>query len=305
MASTFRLPTGRTISYSLSYNDEPSRPTVLLSNSLSSQYAFWDHIVSVLHSAGLRVLRYDHPGHGNSGVPDDLASTTFASLAEDVYALLTSPALTTCFTGKHAPDAPFTPLLHAWIGVSMGAALGIVFATTYPGIIQRLVICDTISSSPANAGVEDAFAPRVAAARESGAMAKTVTATMERWFGKEWIEANAEEAERVKALMGKTTLDGFETCVAALRSHTFDIRPLFAQVGQAVERVLLVVGEKDADLPKQMARMRDEVQKGFGEKQQVKLEVIPDAGHVCFIDGMDEFLKAVMPFLEEKIAATE
>lgn len=179
----------------------------------------------------------------------------------------------------------------------MGAALGIVFATKYPGVIKRLVVCDTISCSPANAGAADAFGPRVKAARESGSMSNAVGETMERWFGKEWIEQNPEEAGRVRALMEKTTLDGFETCIAALRSSTFDLRPLFGKVGSSVERVLLVVGEKDADLPVQMAKMREEIQSGSGK--EVELKVIKGAGHVCFIDGKEEFLKVVLPFLEE------
>ena len=300
MASSYTLPSGRTISYSLSHPEDPTRPTVLLSNSLSSQFSFWDPVVADLHSLGLRVLRYDHPGHGSSGVPADLSSTTFDSLVEDVHSLLTSSDLAPSFTGKHSPDKAFTPLLHAWIGVSMGAALGILFATKYPGVIQRLVVCDTISSSPVNAGVQDAFGPRVQAARESGSMKVAVGETMERWFGKEWIERNADEASRLRGLMEQTTVDGFETCVAALRSQTFDIRPLFGLVGKSVERVLLVVGENDADLPVQMEKMREEIQKGIPEGgKKVELKVIKGAGHVCFIDGKDEFLSVVVPFLQE------
>ncbi|KAM7199770.1 Alpha/Beta hydrolase protein [Naviculisporaceae sp. PSN 640] len=295
---TYTLPSGTTISYHLSHPTDPARPTVLLSNSLSSQFSFWDHIVTQLHALNFRVLRYDHPGHGQSGVPSDLSSTTFDSLAEDVHCLITSPDLAPCFTGKHSPDVKsFTPALHAWIGVSMGAALGIVFATKYPGVVKRLVVCDTISCSPVNAGGADAFGPRVKAARESGSMQTAVRETMERWFGTEWIEKNPEEAGRVKSLMGQTTLDGFETCIAALRSNTFDLRPLFGKVGSSVERVLLVVGEKDADLPAQMAKMKEEVQKGSAK--EVELKVIKEAGHVCFIDGKDEFLKVVLPFLEK------
>ncbi|KAM7213214.1 Alpha/Beta hydrolase protein [Rhypophila decipiens] len=299
--STFTLPPGRKISYSLSHSTDPARPTILLSNSLCSQFSFWDPIVTRLHDLNFRVLRYDHPGHGDSGVPSDPSCTTFDSLAEDVHALVTSSNLAPYFMGGHSPGmGSSTPSLHAWMGVSMGAALGIVFATKYPGMIKKLVICDTIKSSPVNAGAPDAFGPRVKAARESGSMEKAVGETMERWFGKEWIEQNPEEASRVKGLMERTSLDGFETCVAALRSSTFDLGPLFAKVGSSVESVLLVVGEKDADLPTQMAKMRDEIQKGIPEAgKEVELKVIKDAGHVCFIDGQEDFLKVVLPFLQE------
>lgn len=296
----FKLPSGRPLAYEFTYKTEPNRPTILLSNSLSAQYGFWDRVVSVLHDEGFRVILYDHPGHGQSGVPSDLSSTTFDSLAEDVYTFLTSPAITQWFTGVNSPSE-LTPRLHAWVGVSMGAALGVVFAVRHPGMIRNLVICDTIACSPSNAGAPDAFGPRVAAARAAGTMTKAVDETMERWFGAEWIAANPEEAERVRKLMQTTSVDGFETCIAALKSDTFDIRSLVGQLARCVEHVRLAVGEKDADLPAKMAQMRDEVQKGFdaaGKDEKVELVVIPKSGHVPFIDGYDDYVKAVVPFLK-------
>jgi len=296
----FTLPSGRPISYEFTYKTEPSRPTILLSNSLAAHLSFWDRVVAALHDAGFRVIRYDHPGHGRSGVPSDLSSTTFDSLAEDVYTLLTSSDITRWFAGVNSP-ASLTPSLHAWIGVSMGAALGVVFAVRHPGMIRNLLICDTIACSPSNAGAPDAFTPRVAAAREAGSMDRAVEETMGRWFGAEWIAANPDEAARVRNLMRKTSVDGFETCIAALKSDTFDIRPMVGKLAQCVEHVRLVVGERDADLPEKMAQMRHQVQKGFeaaGKDEKVELVVVPKAGHVPFIDGYDDYIKAVLPFLQ-------
>lgn len=283
----FKLPSGRQIAYEFTYKSDPDRPTILLSNPLSAQFSIWDRVVARLHDAGFRVVRYDHPGHGESGVPADLSSTTFDSLASDVHALL-------------AGIGAAGPRLHAWIGDSMGGALGVVFAAAHPGSVGRLVVCDAIACSPANAGVSpDPFAPRVEAARAAGSMDATVEETVGRWLG-EWVLADPEEAERVRRLMRTTSVDGFETCIAALRSSTFDLRPLFGRLARCVERVLLVVGGNDADLPAKMAEMRDEVQKGFqaaGRQEKVELRVIPDAGHVPFIDCYDEFIEAVLPVL--------
>lgn len=297
---TFTLPSGRAISYEFTYKTEPDRPTILLSNSLSAQYGFWDRIVLDLHNEGFRIIRYDHPGHGMSGVPSGLSSTTFDSLAEDVYTLLTSPDISRWFSGVNSP-ANLTPFLHAWIGVSMGAALGVVFAVRHPGMIRNLIICDTIACSPSNAGTPDAFGPRVTAARAAGTMNNAVEETMDRWFGAEWIAANADEAGRVRKLMQTTSVDGFETCVAALRSSTFDIRPLVGRLAKCVEHVSLVVGERDADLPAKMLEMRVQVQNGFdaaGKDVLVELHVIPQAGHIPFIDGYEDYVKAVLPFLK-------
>lgn len=301
MVQAFQLPDGRELSYELTYVTEPQRPTVLLSNSLSSQFGFWREVVDALHDAGFRVLLYDHPGHGKSSAPKDLGSTTFESLADDVHALLTSKEVTAAFSGHHTPGT-LTPFLHGWVGVSMGAALGMVFVTKFPGMVKNLVVCDTISCSPANAGAEDAFGPRVQAARDEGAMTQTVASTMERWFGADWIARHAERAAELRGLMATTTLDGFETCVAALRSPSFDVRPLAPRVAGGAEHVLFVVGEKDADLPEKMKGLRDGVQEGFSAAgkagEQVDFVVIPNAGHVSFVDGFEGFRDAVVPFLK-------
>lgn len=283
------LPEGRALSFCLSAEPSPDSPVVLLADSLCADARSWDNVVPVLHNAGLRTLRFDFPGHGASEVPADLSSTTFSSLADDVYALLETLGVAK---------------IHAWLGVSMGAATGIVFVTRYPGIVSRLVACDTISCSFVHEeGGTDVFAPRVAAARKDGNMEGIIDGTLNRWFGEDWMKNNPDETARMRSLMRSTTVDGFETCCAALRSPSFDLRPLFGKVASGVDDVRLVVGAKDANLPQTMNTMREQIEEGFrdaGKEKSVALEVIPDAGHVCFIDGFEKFCQVVVPFLSSK-----
>lgn len=283
MTSTLSLPDSRVLSYTLDQSPADA-PIVLLSNSLCNPYHGWDHIVKAINKAGFRTLRYDQPGHGKSTAPKNL-DTTFESMADDAHHLLESLKISK---------------LHAWIGISMGAAAGITFVAKYPHVVSKLVICDTITASPVNAGVDDLFAPRVAAARKDGNMENTIQGTMERWFGKQWIEQNRDEAERMVSVMSGTTLDGFETCCNAIRSKTFDLRPLFAHVGAGVDDALLVVGEKDANLPQTMEDMRLKIEQGFnveGKGKEINLVVIKDAGHVSFIDGREQFIADVVGWL--------
>ncbi|RYP12348.1 hypothetical protein DL765_007394 [Monosporascus sp. GIB2] len=261
----FTLPSGRVMRYAITASSSSSAdgPTVILSNSLCASLQTWDRVVPVLASEGFRVLRYDPPGHGGSSVAQDLSSTTFDSLADDVRHLLRHVGI---------------PKLHAWIGVSMGAATGIVFAARHPNIITRLVACDTISCSPANAGTADVFGPRVDAARQAGNMDATVEATLERWLGRGWMEENPSETARMRQAMSETSIDGFETCCAALRSKSFDLRPLLEDAGRGVERALLLVGEKDANLPQTMKELRqgieDGIRKSSDPNASVDLKVI-------------------------------
>ncbi|KAI1269343.1 alpha/beta-hydrolase [Xylariaceae sp. FL1019] len=285
--TSLQLPDSRALSYDVTApSTDKARPYVLLASPLCAPLATWDHVVPELVSQGFNVLRFDQPGHGSSGVPADLSTTTFESMADDVHHLL-----------KHLQIEK----LYAWIGVSMGAATGIVYAAKYPGVIERLVPCDTISSSPVNAGTDDAFGPRVAVAREAGNLDASVEGTMERWFGRSWMETNVSESERMRKLMRSTSVDGFETCCAALRSKTFDLRPLVTKAGAGVKSALLVVGANDANLPQSMQELRKGIEDGLkskqGESVSVELKVIENAGHVLFIDGFTDFIKIITQFL--------
>ncbi|KAJ4316105.1 hypothetical protein N0V84_008034 [Fusarium piperis] len=283
MASTLTLPNSRTLAYALDTTPKDG-PLVILSNPLCASFSLWDHVVKVLNDNGFRTLRYDQPGHGGSSAPKNL-DATFDSMADDVHHLLESLEI---------------KKVDSWIGVSMGASTGIYFTTKFPNKVSRLAICDTISSSPVNAGVEDLFVQRVAAAREAGNLDTTIQGTMERWFGKGWLRRNQEEAQRVQTLMSRTTLDGFETCCNALSSNTFDLRPLLEKVGESVDDAVVIVGQNDANLPVVMADMRAKINEGFkaaGKEKLISLYVIRDAGHVCFIDGLEQFTDTILTWL--------
>lgn len=277
---SFTLPDGRVISYCMT-EAVPGSPTVLLSNSLCSPFRAWDRVVPVLSDAGFGVLRYDQPGHGDSGVPVDLRSTTFDSMADDVAALLAHLGVSR---------------LHGWVGVSMGASTGVYFAARYPGVVRRLVACDTVSGAPANFGAADPFAARVRAMREAGSLDGLLLATLERWFGRAWMHSHPAEAARMRAVLAGTTMDGFETCCAALSNPGYDLWPRLEAAGRGCEEALIVVGEKDADLPTTMREIQAGLERGNGKL--VELKVIKGAGHVCFIDGFEEFCDVVVSFLQ-------
>jgi pimeloyl-ACP methyl ester carboxylesterase len=231
----------------------------------------WDKVASCLNRDGFGVLRYDQPGHDASDAPTDSSTTSFESLASDVKELLETLKI---------------DCLYACIGVSMGAATGIYFVTAFPGVVEKLIICDTITCSAAVAGVQDVFAPRVEAARNAGNLDAIVEQTIERWFSSAWRSANYSEVQRMRSIMKDTRVDGFTACCNALQSESFDLRPLVARLGDSVKGVLFGVGELDANLPQTMEMLRAETQKSFdraGSKAEIQLRKIKGAGHVCML----------------------
>ncbi|KAJ6107318.1 hypothetical protein N7523_008641 [Penicillium sp. IBT 18751x] len=285
-SESFTLPNGRQMAYTLS-SSGPSDRVVLLSNSLAEDLTSWDRVVPVLENQGFRVLRYDHPGHGRSGAPteDELTSMTFKTLADDVYHLL-----------EHLKINK----LHAWIGVSMGGIKAVYFTARHPGIVNKIVVADAIATSPAVACVPDNFAARVSAVKQSGSISEDLSNTRKRWFGEDWMAKHSEETARMEKSMATTTIQGLETCCAALGSASFDLRPLYPKVGHGCEEALIVAGEKDADLPVKMQEMRQAIEESFwscGKKVPVRMEIIENAGHVPYIDGFENFCEIITKFL--------
>lgn len=279
VGNSLTLRDGRELSYQVSKAAKPGGyGPVLLSNSLCAPYQTWDYVVQSLNERGLTVIRYDQPGHGDSTVSRDLSSIMFRDLAEDVSELLRQLQIWK---------------LYAWIGVSMGAATGVHFATMYPGSIEKLFICDTISTSPVNAKISDVFSIRAEAAQKDGTMDTIFKDTIDRWFSKGFQKDNAAEVERVRRIMKATSVAGFATCCAALSSPTFNLQPLASKLGDCVDEVIFVVGENDASLPQSMAELREMAAKASSNKSKPSLHIIKDAGHVCYIDNLPGFKDVV------------
>jgi 3-oxoadipate enol-lactonase len=290
------LPGGRRLSYRFSHPaaNSNSQKVVILSNSLASPFRSWDLVLPQFLSLGLSVLCYDQVGHGQSSVPSsekDIDATTFTSLANDAKTLL---------------DHLKLDQVHAWVGVSMGAATGLTFAAANPGRIRKLVICDTITRSAKAAGGADPFEPRVQVARKAasagGGLEPVVSQTLDRWFQTSWQKENPGEIRRMKDIMLTTQVDGFVACVRALQDENFDLQPAAQKIGSCVDEVLLVVGSLDANLPSTMEDMRQDIQSSFEKDRKkdvnVQLKIVDNAGHMPFIDGKEQWEDYILDFLK-------
>ena len=131
------------------------------------------------------------------------------------------------------------------------------FASKYPGVVQRLVVCDTIAAHPPT----DIFGPLVNASR-AAANLEAVMDWMMMLLGKEWQDSNLVQSNRLRKTMTTTSLDGFETCCLAPQSDEFDLRPRTEIAGKGVKAAFCAVDENDLDRLQTMEEVRGGLEKG-------------------------------------------
>lgn len=242
--------------------DGRDAPWVVFSNSLVTDLSVWDDQAAAL-SRQFRVLRYDQRGHGGTGVPD--GPCDFEQLGGDLLALLDHFRIGRC----------------RFVGLSMGVPTGLQLLSRAPDRVERMVLCDGQAATAA--GGAAAWDERIQAAR-AGGMAALADATVARWFGPEFVADG--RADRVRAMIAATPLDGFVACARALQSYDF------ANVLDTIKApTLLIVGARDGAMPATMARMGDRI-------AGAQLIEIADAGHIPNVEQPDTFNRALLGFLQ-------
>ncbi|MBW0118923.1 alpha/beta fold hydrolase, partial [Pseudonocardia abyssalis] len=111
--------------------------TVVLAHGWTLDSSTWAPVAAALAGPGVRVVRYDHRGHGRSGVADP-ASLTLDQLADDLALVI-------------AEVAPTGPLVLA--GHSMGGMTLMALADRHPDVVARaagIALVATASGGLAN-----------------------------------------------------------------------------------------------------------------------------------------------------------
>src|SRR5207245_4356500 len=142
-ARSMASPTSIDLNYRV--DGPPDAPVLVLSHALGLSLAMWDPQLERLTQV-LRVVRYDHRGHGGSPVPP--GPYTIEVLARDLIHLLDRLGLNRV----------------SFCGLSLGGMVGMWVASNVPERIDRLVLCCTAARMPR----PDDFAPRARTVREHG-----------------------------------------------------------------------------------------------------------------------------------------
>ena len=203
-------------------------PWIVFSNSLMTDLSLWDDQVAHV-SSRFRTLRYDHRGHGGSGVPP--GPCRFEDLVDDLVAVM------------DAHGVPTATL----VGVSMGGVTVLGAAARYPARVERVMVCDCQpASTPASAAAWDG---RIAIA-EAGGMAALVEPTVARWLPPATVQAAPPAVKRIRAMIAATPLQGFVRATRALQDYDSSAHPAALRCPAA-----FVAGAEDGTTPQAMRAM--------------------------------------------------
>ena len=242
-------------------------PAVLLGPSLGTTGDLWRDLAADL-SRDHRVVSLDLRGHGGSPVPP--GPYTVEDLAADVVAT--------------ADDLGLDRF--AYVGLSIGGAVGQVLGLDHADRLSALVLCCTAPVF----GDTATWTDRAAQVRRDGPE-PLVEATTERWFTPAF---RAERPDLVEWVMGQfraTPVEGYAGCCEAL-AH-FDVTD---RLGQVAVPTRVVAGADDPGTPPEVGRLIADAVPG------ADLVVLEGAAHIANVAVPEPFATAVREHLVRSVS---
>ena len=110
--------------------------------------------------------------------------------------------------------------------------------------------------------------------------------TLERWFGRAFLDAHPALAARFLAVAAATSVEGFVGCARAIQGLNY-----LPQVERIAIPTTFVVGANDGVLPEANRALQQRVAGSI-------LELIPNAGHLPNVDQPASFDAALLRHLQ-------
>jgi 3-oxoadipate enol-lactonase/4-carboxymuconolactone decarboxylase len=243
--------------------DGPSdAPTVLLSNSLGTTLDMWDEQVGPL-TEHVRLLRYDHRGHGGSPAPPGPYS--IRDLGSDVLELLDHLGIERVSV----------------VGLSLGGMVGMWLAAHHRERVDRLVLCCT---SPF-LGPGDPWLSRAAQVREHGT-ASLLPTLFERWFTDSTRAERPDVIARFTAMLSEADDEGYAGCCEAIAA--MDQRD---DVSRISAPTMLLYGARDPVTPPEAGEVLRQSIADSG------LVVVARAAHIANVEQPEAFTRTLIEHL--------
>ena len=239
-------------------------PALVLGGSLGTKLAMWQPQLPAL-SERLRVIRYDHRGHGGS--PVEPGPYTIDELGGDVLAILDRLEL-----GRVS-----------YCGLSLGGMVGMWLAINAPARIERLVLICTSAYLPPAEG----WTQRAATVREAGSPEAVAQAVIARWFTDAFARARPDVVARHRAMIADTSAEGYAGCCEAIA--VMDLRPRLPRI---VAPTLVIGAQQDPSTPPEHART---IAAGI---PGTRLAILDPAAHLSSVDRSAEVTQLIVDHLD-------
>lgn len=237
-------------------------PSLVLASSLGTTWELWDaQLPSLVED--FRVVRYDHPGHGRSPIPD--ASLTVESLADGVVELIDALDLERV----------------SFCGLSLGGMVGMALALRAPERVDRLVLCCTA----AHLGPVEGWYERAEVVRARGTSA-IAGAVLGRWFTQRFRDESPVTIARFREMLEGTPAEGYAACCEAIAR--WDAR---SDVSAIRAPTLVISGDDDVATPPQDGAFL------AGSIPDAELTVLPECAHLANVEQPALFTRALLGHL--------
>ena len=239
---------------------DESAPVLMLGCSLGTALAMWEPQVAPL-AEHLRVIRYDHRGHGASPAP--AGPYEIADLARDVLALMNRLGIERASLG----------------GVSLGGMVAMWLGANVPDRVERLVLCCTSAHMPP----ASAWAERAAAVREAGTTEVVADAVVERWLTPAFAQEHPETQAWLRAMLVATDPDGYAACCGAI--ERMDLRDALPSI--AAPTLVVSAADDQAAPPEHQHALADAIPSS-------RLETIGPAAHIGSVERAEAVTRLIL-----------
>ena len=234
-------------------------PTVLMGSSLGTSLQMWDEQLPLADR--FRLIRYDHRGHGRSPAPP--GPYEISDLAGDVLEL---------GLGR----------TH-YVGLSIGAMIGMWIAAHAPERIDRLVVICT----SAQLGPPSMWQERAAKVLEAGSTEPVADPVVDRWLTPAFAAGHPDARAKLRGMLTSADPAGYAACCGAIERMN-----LRADLGRITAPTLVISGADDLSTPVEHQRLIAEAIPG------ARHEILSPAAHVAAVEQAD----AVNRLIEEHLS---
>ena len=240
---------------------DPGAPTIMFSNSLGTTLEAWDDLLPFLPD-GLRIIRYDMRGHGQSDVP--AGPYSMGTLVRDAEAIADE---------LNVKDAMF-------VGLSVGGMIGQGLAIKRLDLVRALVL----SNTAAKIGTPKLWSERIDMVTSKG-MAALADGILERWFSKSFRQS--PEAMRWRDMLLKISPAGYAGVCSAIAGTDF-----YTPTSGLRLPVLGVAGNEDRATPPDLVRETVDLVPGS------KFVLMRGVGHIPVAEDAAGFAAHLNAFLD-------